>query len=137
MRVVLDTNTVLSALVFENGRLVRIRDLWTGAKILPLVCAATVRELIAALAYPKFKLNEGDVRVLLAAYLPFTEAVVLLDETVAQVPRCSDPDDQVFLRLTAFGEAEVLVTGDKQVLALAQQAPFEIETPAQFLDRFA
>jgi putative PIN family toxin of toxin-antitoxin system len=137
VRVVLDTNTVLSALLFEHGRLAWIRELWTTAKILPLVCAATGKELIAALAYPKFKLSEGDVQILLAAYLPFTEVVDLRDDTVVAVPTCSDSDDQVFLRLAAFGEAKVLVTGDKQILALAPQAPFEIETAAQFRNRFA
>ena len=137
MRVVLDTNTVLSTLLFEHGRLAWIRELWTTAKILPLVCPATVKELIAALAYPKFKLSEGDVQILLAAYLPFTEVVDLRDDSVVRVPRCNDPDDQVFLRLAAFGHAKVLVTGDKAVLSLAARAPFAIETAAQFRERFA
>jgi putative PIN family toxin of toxin-antitoxin system len=137
VRVVLDTNTVLSALLFEHGRLAWIRELWTTAKILPVVCAATVKELIAALAYPKFKLSEEDVPILLAAYLPFTEVVDLRDDAVVAVPTCNDSDDQVFLRLAAFGQAKVLVTGDKKILALAQQTAFEIETAAQFRSRFA
>jgi uncharacterized protein len=137
MRVVLDTNTALSALLFELGRLTWIRELWTTATILPLVCGETVRELIAALAYSKFKLSEGDVQILLAAYLPFTEGVNLRDDSVVSVPTCSDPDDQVFLRLAAFGRAEVLVTGDKALLALSGQSVFAIETAAQFRERFA
>ena len=118
MRVVLDTNTVLSALLFERGRLAWIRELWTGAKILPLVCPATVRELIRALAYPKFKLSEGEIQVLLAAYLPFTEVVDLRDDTVVAVPLCSDPDDQA-------------------ILTLSERSSLAIETAAQFRDRCA
>lgn len=64
MRVVLDTNTVLSALLFPRGRLSWMRDLWTAGRVLPLVCRATALELIAALAYPKFKLGESEIRML-------------------------------------------------------------------------
>jgi len=137
VRVVLDTNTVLSALLFPRGRLFWIRDLWTVGRILPLVCRATARELIAALAYPKFKLDESDIQTLLSAYLPFTEAIDISDEAVVRVPRCSDSEDQKFLRLAAVGRADVLVSGDRALLKLAERAPFDIESPAEFRKRFA
>ena len=137
MRVVLDTNTVLSALLFPRGRLSWVRDLWTAGRILPLVCSATARELIAALAYPKFKLGESEIQTLLAAYLPFTEAIDISDDTVADVPLCSDPDDQKFVRLAAIGRADVLVSGDRALLKLANRVPFAIESAADFKRRFA
>ena len=137
MRVVLDTNTVLSALLFPRGRLSWIRDLWTAGRILPLVCRATARELIAALAYPKFNLGESEIQTLLAAYLPFTEAVDGSNDTIVEVPLCSDPDDQKFLRLAAIGRADVLVSGDRAILRLTEPVPFAIESPAEFKSRFA
>jgi predicted nucleic acid-binding protein len=66
LRVVLDTDTVLSALLFPEGRLAWLRDAWTCGSVLPVVCIATVRELIRALAYPKFELGTRhavDVRI--------------------------------------------------------------------------
>ena len=137
MRVVLDTNTVLSALLFPRGRLSRIRDVWTAGRVLPLVCTATARELIGALAHPKFRLAQGDIETLLGAYLPFTEAVEISNDTVADLPLCSDPDDQKFLRLAAIGRADVLVSGDRALLKLAKAVPFAIESAAQFQNRFA
>lgn len=136
VRVVLDTNTVLSALLFPRGRLAWIRDLWTAGRILPLVCRATARELIDALAYPKFKLDQSEIQTLLAAYLPFTETIDVNDDASANVPLCRDPDDQVFLRLAAIGQAVVLVSGDGVLLELMEQVPFAIESAAEFRKRF-
>lgn len=136
MRVVLDTNTVLSALLFPHGRLTWMREMWMSGRILPLVNRDTARELIDALAYPKFKLDETGIRTLLGVYLPFSETVDMRDGTGVDVPVCSDPDDQKFVHLAAGGRAEVLVSGDRAVLALAGTATFAIETPAQFQKRF-
>jgi putative PIN family toxin of toxin-antitoxin system len=136
VRVVVDTNTVLSTLLFPRGRLAWIRETWTGGRTVPLVCSATIRELIRTLAYPKLKLTEQDIQVCLAAYLPFTEAVDLDDAAAVELPICRDADDQVFLRLAAAGDANVLVTGDAALLELAGRAPFAIETAASFKRRF-
>lgn len=136
VRVVLDTNTVVSTLVFTRGRLGWLRDLWTSGRIVPLVSRATARELIDALAYPKFRLNEEDIEVLLGAYLPFAETVQVADQSIPAVPQCRDPDDQKFLDLAAIGAADVLVTGDRAILDLAAVSTFTIETAADFKKRF-
>ena len=44
-RVVLDTNTVLSALLFVNGRLEPLRTARHSGEVTPLLCAQTVEEL--------------------------------------------------------------------------------------------
>lgn len=59
-RVVLDTNIVLSALLFNNSRLAWGRRGWQAKKIRPLVCTETVNELLRVLAYPKFKLTAEE-----------------------------------------------------------------------------
>ena len=61
-RVVIDTNLVLSALVFAGDRLTSLRLAWQDQRVLPLVSRATAAELIRALAYPKFKLAELDLQ---------------------------------------------------------------------------
>lgn len=136
MRVVLDTNIVLSALQFPRGQLSWIRDVWTAGRIEPLVSGATARELIAALAYPKFQLGDTEIETLLAACLPFTDAVDVTADTIIGVPRCTDPEDQKFLSLAATGRADVLVSGDRAILRLAASSPFRIESPAEFRRRF-
>jgi putative toxin-antitoxin system toxin component, PIN family len=136
LRAVLDTNVVLSSILFSRGRLTWLRELWRAGHLLPLCSRDTVSELIRVLAYPKFRLTTEDAELLLSAYLPYAELVVVEDLSVPRLPRCSDEADQRFLVLAAAGRAEVLVTGDKALRALAGRTPFAIETPAHFRSRF-
>lgn len=136
MRAVLDTNTVVSASLFPSGRLSWIRDCWQSGRILPLASTATVEELVRVLAYPKFRLDEGEIAVLLAAYLPHAEVVPLSSRWPKGLRRCADPDDDKFLALAAHGNAQVLVSGDRALLDLGEGSSFAIETPARFRLRF-
>lgn len=117
-RVVLDTNVVLSALVFGGGLAQALRLAWQQGRFTPLVCTATVQELLRVLAYPKFRLSGSQQESLLADYLPYAE-VVLLPEPAPKVPDCRDPDDLPFLQLAVAGQARWLVSGDRDVLDLA------------------
>jgi len=128
-RVVLDTNVVLSALLFTTGRLAWLRHGWQRGAIRPLACRETTTELLRVLAYPKFGLSRAEQNVLLAEFLPSAEAVRLPRRRPA-VPPCRDPADEVFLVLTATAGADALVTGDKDLLALRDVCP-AIVTPEE------
>ena len=136
VRVVLDTNVVVSALLFERDRLDWIRDLWSEGRIVPLCSQETIEELIRVLAYPKFDLGEEDIEAILAAYLPFAETVVVPGSSGVRLPRCRDPHDQKFLGLADAGQARVLVSGDRALLDLGGRLPFDIEAPERFRTRF-
>jgi uncharacterized protein len=133
-RVVLDTNVVLSALVFGGETAGALRDAWQSGQWLPLVSTATAQELIRVLAYPKFRLGEDERQELLADYLPFASVVHI--RVTPEVPECRDPFDVPFLHLAVAGKAKVLVSGDKDLLALERRFPMPIVTPAAFLQRF-
>ena len=120
-RVVLDTNVVLSALVFVDGSTARLRHAWQAGRLLPLVSTATAQELMRVLAYPKFKLGAAQQQELLADYLPSAEVVAVPDPP-PHVPDCRDVHDLLFLHLAAAGRADVLVSGDTDLLALAAPA---------------
>ncbi len=137
MRVVLDTNVVLSAILFSRGRLTWLRQLWREGGFLPLSSRETVAELVRVLAYPKFSLTSEDIETLLSAYLPYSELVAAQEQRSPRLPRCTDEADQMFLVLAAVGKAEVLVTGDRALLDLAGRTRFAIETPARFKARFS
>lgn len=132
-RVVLDTNTVLPALLFVTGRLVPLRAAWQSGELTPLLCAQTAEELLRVLAYPKFKLTPEERDELLADYLPYGE-VVALWQTKPAVPECRDVCDQIFLDLAAVGGAQWLVTGDQDLLSLNGQVKFQIIAPAVALE---
>ena len=132
VRVVLDTNTVISALLFTEGRLSWIRELWTQHLFVLLCSRRTSEELVRVLAYPKFHLDAEEVESLLASYLVFAEVVEIAPERIVSLPRCRDEKDQIFLEAAQCGSAEVLVTGDQDLIALTGRVPFAIETPARF-----
>lgn len=131
-RVVIDTNLVLSALVFTNGRLAVLRQAWQGQRCVPLVSKAATAELIRVLAYPKFKLDEAARQELLADYLPWC-ATVRIPNPPPDTPECRDPFDQPFLQLAVAGEADYLVSGDRDLLSLAGQLQCPILTAEAFM----
>ncbi len=135
-RVVLDTNLVLSALVFASGRVAALRHAWRQGHCVPLVSKATTAELIRVLAYPKFKLSDEDQLELLADYLPWC-ATVRIPKPAPATPDCRDPFDQSFLQLAVAGKADYLVSGDKDLLSIADQFGRPIVSAEQFLEKLA
>jgi putative PIN family toxin of toxin-antitoxin system len=117
-RVVLDTNVVVSALLFAGGPAARVRLAWQSGRLQPLASRDTVAEIVRVLAYPTFKLSADEQRELLADYLPHT-ATVTIPDPPPPVPPCRDVHDLPFLHLAAAGRADALVTGDDDLLALA------------------
>jgi len=131
-RVVIDTNLILSALVFVQGRLTPLRLAWQDKLIQPLLSKDTAAELIRVLAYPKFKLSADDQQELLADYLPYCISVVIPNPP-PQTPDCRDAFDVPFLQLAVAGKADFLVTGDLDLLSLAESFECPILTAEQFL----
>lgn len=99
---------------------------------MPLLSVASAAELTHVLAYPKFKLSREEREELLADYVPHCQIV-------ERVKRCSqtcrDANDQPFLDLAQSGVADILVSGDKDLLALAGKTRFSIETQEDYRRR--
>lgn len=130
-RVVLDTNVLVSALLFEQGRLAWLRRSWQTAAITPVLAESSARELIRVLTYPKFRLERPDIDRLLEDVLPWCET------HSGPIKACQlqvrDPKDQLFLDLALAAGVPVLVSGDGDLLALKNQLqPLLILTPAEF-----
>ncbi|TAN12247.1 MAG: putative toxin-antitoxin system toxin component, PIN family [Burkholderiaceae bacterium] len=116
-RVVLDTNVLVSALIFGGTGWRWLRAEWQEQRLLPLVSHATADELVRVLAYPKFTLTADERESLLADYLPWTE-VVDIPDVLLDVPDVRDPNDRPFLCLALAGKADALVSGDDDLLSL-------------------
>ena len=136
VRPVLDTNVLVSALLFHAGALSWLRGAWRSGRILPLAGRQTTAELIRVLAYPKFALSDGERQDLLDDYLPFCETVAV-PEPPPTVPECRDPFDRMFLELALAGRADALVTGDGDILVIAKGFPVPILSPAVFRERLS
>ena len=136
-RVVLDTNTVVSALLFGSGRLAWLRLAWQAGQFIPLLGHETAAELIRVLGYPRFKLTRAEQEALLADFLPFAE-VVQVAASMPDLPDVRDSHDHKFLALARAADAEVLVGGDQGLLALRGQLQRTlIQTATGFADWLA
>ena len=135
VRVVLDTNVVLSALVFRGGVAGQVRQAWQRGLVLPLASTATVQELMRVLSYPKFRLSSLEQEELLADYLPYVQTV-RIPKPPPSVPECRDALDLPFMHLAVTGQAQVLVSGDRDLLAIAAEFERVSACPIVSLDVF-
>jgi len=133
MRVVLDTNVVVSALLFKTA-LSKIIDLWQRGAIIPAISKDTFQELQTVLAYPKFALTPDEIRAMLEGeILPFFE-VIEVREDVKGI--CADSADDKFLACALATSSDYLVSGDKAVTELKQYKSVKIIKPSEFLKMF-
>jgi putative PIN family toxin of toxin-antitoxin system len=114
-------------LVFGRG-LAWLRGVWANGSVTPLICRETAGELLEVLNYRKFKLDPARRAALLEDFMPYAE-IVLLPDVLPDLPAaCRDADDDVFIHLALAGQADFLVTGDRDLLALQGAAPVRIVT---------
>lgn len=123
---------MISALVFAGSRLAYLRQHWRENACVPLISRITTAELIRVLAYPKFQLSPEERRELLADYLPYCEIVEQIEQCAVV---CRDAKDQPFLDLAQAGKADLLISGDADLLVLAGQTEFLIESPEAYRQR--
>ena len=134
MRVVLDTNVVLSALLFD-GVSSRIHLQWKNKAILPFANRAMIKEYARVLAYRKFKLTPEEIAALFEEEIfPFFSIIPTLSKKVAYPP--DDLNDVPFLHAAIDGAAKVLISGDPHLLDLNGKYPFPIVSPAEFLKKY-
>jgi putative PIN family toxin of toxin-antitoxin system len=130
VRVVLDTNVLVSALLF-HGRLAAMATLWQSGAIVPVISRETFDEFRVVLAYPKFNLTEEEIAAIIEdEILPFFEVTEIVDPVNGV---CRDPHDDQFLAAAVSGGAVYLVTGDRDLLELKKFRSVEIVTPQEFL----
>jgi putative PIN family toxin of toxin-antitoxin system len=114
MRVVIDINILVSALIVPTGQPAAVIRMWLDGKFTLLTCATHVDELRATLHKPR-------VAELIKPYKAgrLVNQVRKLAEDVDPLPRVErspDPDDDYLLALSEAGKADYLVTGDKNGL---------------------
>ena len=133
VRVVLDTNVLISALLFK-GELSRMVRLWQKGRIIPIISKETFDELRAVLEYPKFSLSRAEIKSLIEhEILPFFE-VVNVSKHVRGA--CRDPGDDKFISCAISANAECIVTGDKDLSDLKKYQSVRIIHASNFIKMF-
>lgn len=128
LRIVLDTNTLVSSLLFRREQWLWLREAWNSGMIVPVLCSATTLGLLRVLSYPKFQLSASEQKSLLAEILPFCETAPNPGSDPG-LPPCRDGHDQVFIDLTLATAAVHFVSGDRDLLDYPSHPGLSIIAP--------
>jgi uncharacterized protein len=134
MRVILDTNVLLGALISPHGPPDTIYRAWRAARFELVTSAAQLDELRRVSRYPKLKsilpahrvgtmVNNMHRAIVLSQLPPLPEGI-----------DAADPDDAFLLAMALGGEADYLVTGDRRagLLQRGRMGRTRIVTPVHF-----
>ena len=133
MRVVLDTNVLISGLIWPRG---------IPAQVVALARQGRVRSVISPVLLEEFR---EVLERKIGFQRDFIEAVVetVVEHSEIVSPRRalhvvrSDPDDDRVLECAVEGKADAVVTGDRHLLGLRAFRSISILSPRDFLSRFA
>ena len=130
IRVVLDTNALVSALILR-GKLNNLVDFWREGRIIPLLSRETFDEFRRVLEYPKFVLSKKEIITIIEEeILPFFEVFDITHEVTGI---CRDPNDDKFLACAVSASADFIVSGDKGLLVIKEYRSVKIVSPLNFL----
>lgn len=135
MRVVLDTNILVSALMVQMGYPATVYRAWQEGHFTLLTCAGQLEELRATLRKPSVA---ERIKPYKAGRLVNELKELALDiGALPPVRRSPDPTDDFLLALSEAGKADYLVTGDKGgLLVLARHGHTRIVSARDFAALF-
>ncbi len=130
MRIVFDTNTLVSAVLIRNSNSAKVLDIVIKRDII-LASQQTITELTSVLLRSKFdKYVALKIRQdFIAAYLKTIKLIKV--ESIVSV--CKDSSDNKFLELSVDGKANYLVTGDNDLLQIKIYQNIPILNSSEFL----
>jgi hypothetical protein len=138
IRAVLDTNILVSGLVNEHGAPRRLVDAWLDGRFTLVSSLYLATELTHVLAYPRIvhrlALTQTEVEALLTGLLATAE-ITPGQLRLPGVTRA--PKDDAVVACAKEGQADYLVSGDRDLLDLSRYEGIEIVTPSQFVDILA
>ncbi len=137
MRVVADANVFVSAALGRSPQApsVRIINAALDGRVELVMSPALLAEIADVLSRPRIRkrISAEDAQLFLGDVV--AQAVMFADP--ANPPSvCRDPDDDYLVALTVMASAEVLVSGDDDLLAVEpERAGVEVLTPRQLIER--
>lgn len=124
MRAVLDTNIFVSGLLLPKSTPGKVVAAWRSGQFRLVLSEPLIEEIAAVLAYPKIRKrtrwDEGAIQQFLGI-LRFEAELVDISGVPAEVPR--DAKDNKVLATLLASHADCLVTGDNDLLCLAESFP--------------
>lgn len=130
MRVVFDTNVLVSALLFEDSIPAHalFAAIEAGKFLLSEALVNEINEILQRKKFERYISTEQREEFLIA--LVQSAELIEVTETIVV---CRDPKDNHILELAVSGGAEIIVTGDSDLLVLNPFREIQIVTPRDFL----
>ncbi|WP_061250125.1 putative toxin-antitoxin system toxin component, PIN family [Leptospira alstonii] len=130
LRVLLDTNIYISAILFKGKPRLVFQDLidevFTG-----YISKEILDELESTLSKPKFKLDNNFIQIVLSEIRDITTLVK--NKPIQDYLELRDRDDYHILESAFAAKVDYLITGDKDLLTLQKIKDFKIITPDEYL----
>jgi len=137
MRVVVDTNVLISGLFFPDSHPGQVVRGWLSGSYEAVVSFALVTEYVEVILRPKFERFGPEVTRMrtLLQLLTLSNVVVASERTVPAIPPVRDKKDVAVVRCAVQGRADTIVTGDRDLLVLGKVDGVQVLTPQEFLNR--
>ena len=132
MRVVLDTNVLVSALLMESSPPGQLITHWRQGRFTLLTAAPQLDELMRVTRYPKIRARLKPAQA--GRLINDLREIAVVMESLPSVDVSPDPYDNYLLAIASGGEADYLVTGDKpHLLALGHHDGTKIVSVRDFI----
>lgn len=132
MRIVLDTNVLISGLFF-GGPPFKILEAWRDGQFELVVSPEILEEYYRVGDNLRSRYPEVDIK-------PVLEFVTINAEIVSppdlDEPICVDPDDDKFFTCAIAGHCSVIISGDKHLLDKSGFNGISVQKPRDFVDKF-
>lgn len=131
MRLVFDTNIIISALLFEGSKPSKAFNIGIEQEVI-LFSSSTLTELEEVLWRNKFDqyISHEDRKQFLSSFILHATPVEP-DQTITE---CRDSKDNKFLELAVCGKADFIISGDEDLLILNPFRNIRILTPSRFIN---
>jgi putative PIN family toxin of toxin-antitoxin system len=130
VRVVLDTNVLVSAII-ADGKSRELLRKGIAKKFSIVTSDLIVKELASVLRRPKFKTSQDEIHRIILALIRVAEVVSVKSKFEAVK---EDPKDDMIIETAYDGNADIIVTGDRHLLALEKFRGIKITTVEKMLE---
>ena len=135
IKLVLDTNILISGLITHNGPSAQILDAVQAGDERVVISLALIEEFNEVIIRPNLLTKYPEVSQFANALLDFLRANAILVIGEPENPIISDdPDDDYVVACAMDGQADYIISGDAHLLELGQYHDIKIMNPRQFVD---
>ena len=132
LKVVIDTNTIISAPFSEDGNPAKIFELLLLEEILNFTSDEIIAEIKGVFARNRILkyISEEKIKFIVEKYLNFS---IKVNPLIKLTVIAEDPDDNIILECAKTAKADYIISGDNHLKVLKKYKGIEILSPAEFL----